>query len=84
VIQPTVQAFDELVLFKSNRTAWMDLSAPRIAARIAAMDDKQIDHCWQTMMKDLRKQVWLLLDEPQKARVRTIRPGDAQPTIKAE
>ncbi len=73
----------ELDLFRTDRSAWIVLAAPRIAAHIATMNNAQIDYCWPTMQFDLRKNVWKLLDDEHKARVTAVRPLDAQTTIKA-
>jgi hypothetical protein len=73
----------ELDLYRTDRAAWIALASPRIAARIAAMNDAQIDYCWPTMQFDLRKKVWKLLDDVQKARVTAVRPLDAQTANKA-
>jgi hypothetical protein len=83
VNDPTACERNELALFQNDRPAWVALAAPRIAARIVTMDNAQIDYCWQTMLHDLRKKVWTLLDDPQKARVRAVRPIDTQSVTQA-
>jgi hypothetical protein len=72
----------ELDLFKTDRWAWMALAAPRIAERIATMDDAQIDYCWPTMQSDLRERVWTLLDDMQKTRIKAVRPVGTQSMVK--
>jgi hypothetical protein len=64
---------DEHHLFKTDRSAWIAIAAPRLAKRIADMTDSQLNHAWDMTGEDYKRAVWALLDATQQARVRDAR-----------
>lgn len=64
---------DEIALYVSDRDAWLAHVAPRMADRLASATDEQIKRDWNRMTRDYQTAVWQHLDEPQRARIRTLR-----------
>lgn len=67
--------FDELELYKNDRANWLEIVAPRQAARIAddTYDDEVLAAVWAAMPRDYQTAVWRHLAEPQRAYVRDLR-----------
>ena len=66
---------DELELYKNDRPAWLELIAPKMAARIAGdtYDDVVLQAVWSGMPRDYQTAVWAHLDESARARIRALR-----------
>lgn len=64
---------DELALYQTDRNAWLEHVAPRMARRIAETSDEQIKRDWNGMVRDYQTAVWQHLDETQRARIRALR-----------
>lgn len=65
--------FDELALYQTDRSAWLEYAAPRMAGRIASATDEQIKGDWNRMPRDYQTAVWPHLDEAHRARIRKLR-----------
>lgn len=68
-----MDTFDELALYETNRSAWLEYAAPRMASRIASSTDEQIRVDWNRAPRDYQTAVWQHLDDTQRARIRKVR-----------
>jgi len=66
---------DELQLYENDRPKWLEIVAPKQAARIAddTYDDAVLKAVWAGMGRDYQTAVWQHLDESQRARIRALR-----------
>lgn len=66
---------DELELYKTDRPKWLELVAPKQAARITddTYDDAVLQAVWAAMPRDYQTAVWTHMDESSRARIRALR-----------
>jgi hypothetical protein len=64
---------DEHAMYETDRAAWLEHVAPRMASRLVAASDEQIKRDWNRMSRDYQTAVWQHLDETQRARIRALR-----------
>ena len=68
---------DDLALYEHDRPKWLEIVAPKMAARIGdnTYDDTALAYVWAAMPRDYQTAVWALLPEPQRERIRKVRSG---------
>ena len=53
----------EFALYHADRTAWLKLVAPRMAARLRATVVEQLPTAWSELARDYQRAVWPLLGD---------------------
>lgn len=64
---------DEITLYQTNRPAWLQLVAPRMARKLEAMNDHELANEWATLARDYQLSVWGAMDAATQTRVRKAR-----------
>ncbi len=64
---------DERSLYETDRNQWLAFVAPNMARRLATEPDATLGATWARIPRDYQTAVWQHLDEPQRARIRTLR-----------
>ena len=66
---------DELAIYENDRPKWLEIVAPKQAARIGdnTYDDTALAYVWAGMQRDYQTAVWALLPEAQHERIRKVR-----------
>lgn len=63
----------ELDLYCSNRTAWLQLVAPRMAERLRATPLEELPDVWGCLARDYQREVWAVLDDTTREAIRIAR-----------
>jgi hypothetical protein len=64
---------DELALYQTDRPAWLQQVAPRMARKLEAMNDNELANTWTTLARDYQRAVWGVMDQTTQSRVRKAR-----------
>lgn len=64
---------DELVLYQTDRPAWLQQVAPRMARKLDAMNDNELANEWATLPRDYQVAVWERMDGATQTRLRKAR-----------
>lgn len=64
---------DELILYQTDRAAWIAQTAPKMAAVIDANSDAELIQNWSLMSRDFQTATWAHLSEVQRERIRRLR-----------
>lgn len=64
---------DELTLYQTDRPAWLQQVAPRMARKLEAMSDNELANEWATLARDYQRAVWGVMDGATQSRVRKAR-----------
>ena len=60
-------------LYETDRPAWINQKAPRMAKIFADTPDTTLAGMWSRMPRDYQTAVWQHLDETSRARIRALR-----------
>lgn len=63
---------DELMLYHTDRPAWLALVAPKMPAVIDANTDAELAQSWRVMGRDFQRATWDQLNDEQRARLRRV------------
>lgn len=64
---------NERELYETDRPAWINQAAPRMAKIFADTPDATLADMWARMPRDYQTAVWAHLDESARARIRALR-----------
>lgn len=68
---------DELTMYLTQRSKWIEQTAPRMAALMRSWPDATAAETWSAIGRDYQLEVWKHLDEAQRSRIRALRKAAA-------
>lgn len=67
------ERLDELTLYMTQRTKWIEQTAPKTAALMKSWSDETALDTWNRIGPDYKREVWKYLDADQRARLRRLK-----------